>query len=64
MEHITELVRGRRSVRTFDGRPLRPEDLEKLRYIAKEDCRSVSGTIRVLVNHCIQEFEKEHGEIL
>ena len=39
------------------------EDLEKLRYIAKQDCRSVSSTIRMLVNHCIQEFEKEHGEI-
>ena len=30
MEHLTELVRGRRSVRTFNGEPLRSEDLEKL----------------------------------
>ena len=30
MEHITELVRGRRSVRTFDGREIRQEDLENL----------------------------------
>ena len=30
MKHITELVRGRRSVRTFDGERLRAEDLEKL----------------------------------
>ena len=30
MEHVTELVRGRRSVRTYDGRDLSAEDLEKL----------------------------------
>ena len=30
MEHIAELVRGRRSVRTFDGRRISPDDLEKL----------------------------------
>lgn len=30
MEHIEELVRGRRSVRTFDGREVSKEDLEKL----------------------------------
>ena len=30
MENITELVRGRRSVRTFDGEDLRTEDLKKL----------------------------------
>ena len=30
MEHLTQLVRGRRSVRTFDGNALRAEDLEKL----------------------------------
>ena len=30
MENIAELVRNRRSVRTYDGNGLRPEDLEKL----------------------------------
>ena len=30
MEHIAELVRKRRSVRTFDGTPLRAEDRAKL----------------------------------
>lgn len=30
MEHIEELIRKRRSVRTFDGRALSKEDLEKL----------------------------------
>ena len=30
MKHVTALVQGRRSVRTFDGERLREEDLEKL----------------------------------
>ena len=30
MEHLTGLIRGRRSFRTFDGRDLSAEDLEKL----------------------------------
>lgn len=30
MEHITELVRSRRSVRTYDGKEINAEDLEKL----------------------------------
>ena len=30
MEHVTELVRGRRSVRTYDGRDPGAEDMEKL----------------------------------
>ena len=36
MEHLTELVRNRRSVRTFDGEALRAEDLEKLTSFMKE----------------------------
>ena len=35
MEHIEQLVRNRRSVRTFDGREISPEDLEKLSSFAK-----------------------------
>lgn len=34
MERVGELVRGRRSVRTFDGNSLSPEDLEKLTAFA------------------------------
>lgn len=34
MERVEELVRGRRSVRTFDGNRVRPEDLEKLTAFA------------------------------
>lgn len=30
MATLLEIIKGRRSVRTFDGRPLRPEDREKL----------------------------------
>ena len=30
-----ETVRTRRSVRTFDGKPLSPEDLEKIRRFAE-----------------------------
>ena len=30
MEHIEELIRNRRSVRTFDGRKVSPDDLDKL----------------------------------
>lgn len=35
MEHIEALVRGRRSVRTFDGTEVRPSDLEKLTAFIK-----------------------------
>ena len=36
MEHITELIRTRRSVRTFDGREVAKEDMEKLSTFMKE----------------------------
>ena len=39
------------------------ESLEKLRFIAKQDSRSVSSMIRVLAYNCVEEFEKEHGKI-
>ena len=38
MENITELIRGRRSVRTFDGREINEEELKKLSsYMEKLD---------------------------
>ncbi len=46
------------------GFRLPAETLEKLRYIASFDCRSASSMIRVLIYDCVEEFEKEHGEIL
>ena len=36
MEHIEELIKARRSVRTFDGRAVSPEDLEKLSSFMKQ----------------------------
>ena len=36
MEHLSELVRSRRSVRTFDGEGLRADDLEKLTVFMAE----------------------------
>ena len=36
MEHIEQLVRGRRSVRTFDGRELSSTDLERLSSFIKQ----------------------------
>ena len=36
MSQLTEAIPGRKSVRTFDGAPLRPEDREKLEKYMKE----------------------------
>ena len=35
----------------------------KLHYISKYEGRSANGQILFLIRKCIQEFEKEHGEI-
>lgn len=35
----------------------------KLSYIAEYEGRSMNGQIIYLVNKCIRDFEKEHGEI-
>lgn len=37
--------------------------LEKLRKIAKYECRSVNNQARIAIQAYIMEFEKEHGEI-
>lgn len=39
------------------------EMLNKLHYIADYEARSANGQIIVLVRKCIEDFEKEHGEI-
>jgi len=39
------------------------ETLEKFRYVAKYDARSLNGQIMFLIHKCIREFEAEHGEI-
>ncbi|NLZ45749.1 MAG: hypothetical protein GX896_03560 [Clostridiales bacterium] len=35
----------------------------KLHYISKYEGRSGNGQILYLIRKCIEEFEKEHGEI-
>lgn len=41
-----------------------PEDMmQKLRYAAAYDGRSVNGLIRVLIRDYIVVFEKQHGKI-
>jgi len=39
------------------------ETLEKFRYVAKYDDRSLSGQIMYLIHQNIRDFEKEHGVI-
>lgn len=39
------------------------ELLEKLRYIAAYDCRSVSSTVRIAIKELVAAFEEKNGEI-
>ncbi|MDE7294963.1 MAG: hypothetical protein K2N72_11115 [Oscillospiraceae bacterium] len=39
------------------------EMLAKLHYIADYEERSANGQVIILIRKCIDEFEKEHGEI-
>ena len=45
------------------GLEIDPELHYKLHYISKFEGRSGNGQILYLIRKCIQEFEKEHGEI-
>lgn len=40
------------------------ELLNKFRVTAKQDCRSTSSMVRVLIADYIRKFEEEHGEII
>ena len=44
---------------------LRIEDelLRKLRYVCEYDGRSANAQILYMIRKCVQEYEKEHGEI-
>ena len=56
MATLPEVIRGRRSVRTFDGKPLRPEDREKLEaFIA-----GITNPFGVPVQFVLLDAE-EHG---
>ena len=37
--------------------------LKKFHQVAKYDDRSASGQIMYLINKCIRDFEKQHGQI-
>ena len=37
--------------------------LKKFHCVAKYDDRSASGQIMYLINKCIRDFEKQHGQI-
>jgi len=37
--------------------------LERFRYIAKYEDRTLSKQIRFLIHKCIRDFEAEHGKI-
>ena len=39
------------------------EMLDKLHYIASYEARSANGQVQILIRRCIEQFEKEHGEI-
>lgn len=44
---------------------LRIEDelLRKFRYVCEYDGRSANAQILYMIRKCVQEYEKEHGEI-
>ena len=39
------------------------ELLEKLRYVATYDGRTVNNKINMLIRDCVKQFEEEHGKI-
>lgn len=45
------------------GMEIEPELHYKLHYISKFEGRSANGQIVYLIRKCIQDFEKENGEI-
>ncbi len=55
-------MKTKKEVRTFSFR-IPEEMLEKFRYVAAYDCRSVSGAVRVVMENHVRQFEREHGEI-
>ena len=38
--------------------------LDKIRYIAKKDTRSVSNLLEHLCKTCVNDYEDKHGEII
>lgn len=42
---------------------MEPGILDKVRYIAKKNKRSINKEIEFVMNEHIEEYEKQHGEI-
>ena len=45
------------------GIRFQPVDLYKISYIAKKNMRSLNAQLEFLAKNCIEEYEKEFGEI-
>ena len=43
---------------------LEPQVMNKLKYIAMQESRSMNAQVEYLVIQCINRYESEHGEIL
>lgn len=42
---------------------MQPENFEKIKYISEQNKRSIAMQIEFLIEHCISEYETEHGTI-
>lgn len=42
---------------------MKPETMEKFRYVCKYEGRSVQGKLDFYINRSIENFEAKHGEI-
>lgn len=40
-----------------------PELLYKITFISKKNMRSLNAQLEYLAQNCVEEYEKEHGEI-
>ena len=42
---------------------IEPELLDKLHIVADYESRSANSQILILIRRCVEQYEKEHGEI-
>ena len=42
---------------------MQPENFEKIKIVSEKNKRSIAMQIELLIEECILEFEKKHGEI-
>ena len=43
---------------------MNPELLKKFRYVAEYNARSANREVELLIRKHVEQFEKEHGEII